>query len=35
MKITESNEMELMVTNGGAAVAGVGYVFDRGTCKLG
>ena len=35
MKITELNEMELMVTNGGATTAGVGYAFDRGACKLG
>ena len=35
MKITELNEMELMVTNGGATVARVVYTFDRGACKLG
>ena len=35
MKITELNEMELMVTNGGAIAAGVGYAFDREACKLG
>ena len=35
MKITELNEMELMVTNGRATAAGVGYAFDRGAFKLG
>lgn len=35
MKITELNEMELMVTNGRATAAGVGYAFDREACKLG
>ena len=35
MKITELNEMELMVTNGRATAVGVGYAFDRETCKLG